>query len=100
MLPRYPGKRGTHERGTLVRTTYVHVLHGRQLRRVHVRPSITEPGNEGYCRIYLLKFFHWYSQTTKFYYTKKEHPKNLQHENFPIYGIFSSHTAQHSVAYM
>ncbi len=24
----------------------------------------------------------------KFYYTRKEHPKILQHENFPIYGIY------------
>ncbi len=65
---------------TLVPTTYVHVLHGRQLRRVHVRPSVTEPGNEGYRRIYPLKIFRWYSQTTK-----NLHPNILQHD--PIYGI-------------
>ncbi len=83
MLPRYPGKRGTHERGMLVRTTYVHVLHGRQLRRVHVRPSVTEPGNEGYRRIYLLKIFRWYSQTTKILLHEKRTPEVFTTRKFP-----------------
>ncbi len=98
MLPRYPGKHGTHERGTLVRTTYIHVLHGRQLRRVHVRPSVTEPGTEGYCTIYPLKFFRWYSQATKNLLHEKKNTRNiLQHGNFPIYGI--AHLQGPSVQY-
>ncbi len=67
----------------LVRTTYVHVLHGRQLRRVHVRPSVTEPGNEGYRRIYPLKNFRWYAQTTKILLHEKRTPENFTTRKFP-----------------
>ncbi len=66
--------------------TYVHVLHGRQLHRVHVRParpSVTEPGNEGYHRIYPLKFFRWYSQTTKILLHEKRTPENFTTRKFP-----------------
>ncbi len=66
--------------------TYVHVLHGRQLRRVHVRPSVTEPGNEGYRRIYLLKNFRRYALTTKILLHEKRTPENSTTRNFLIYG--------------
>ncbi len=49
-------------------------------------PSVTEPGNEGYRRIYPLKIFVGTPRPRKIYYTEKKHPKILQHENFPIYG--------------
>ncbi len=59
----------------LVRTTYVHVLHG--------RPSVTEPGNEGYRRIYPLKNFRRSARTTKILLHEKRTPENFTTRKFP-----------------
>ncbi len=63
--------------------TYMYSMHGRQLRRVHVCPSVTEPGNEGYRRLYPLKIFRWYSQTTKNLLHEKRTPENFTTRKFP-----------------
>ncbi len=49
----------------------------------YVCPSVTEPGNEGYRRIYPLKNFRRYAQTTKNLLHKKRTPENFTTRKFP-----------------
>ncbi len=44
---------------------------------------VPEPGNEGYRRIYPLKNFRWYSQTTKILLHEKRTPENFTTRKFP-----------------
>ncbi len=49
----------------------------------YVRPSVTEPGNEGYRRIYSLKNFRRYAQTTKILLHEKRTPEKFTTRKFP-----------------
>ncbi len=49
----------------------------------YARPSVTEPGNEGYRRIYPLKNFRRYAQTTKILLHEKRTPENVTTRKIP-----------------
>ncbi len=66
--------------------TYMYSMVDSFVASTYVSASLSLHGNEGYRRIYPLKNFVGTPRPRKFYYMKKEHPKILQHENFPIYG--------------
>ncbi len=65
--------------------TYMYSMVDSFVASMHIRPSVTEPGNEGYCtcRIYPLKIFRRYAQTTKNLLHEKRTPENFTTRKFP-----------------
>ncbi len=63
--------------------TYMYSVVDSFVASTYVRPSVTEPGNEIYRRIYPLKIFRWYSQTTKNLLHEKRTPQKFTTRKFP-----------------